>query len=247
MGLIRPINQGGTAGLKLFKWLGAPALAIGQRLQLPARMAGNELLYERMFSHALDRFELENRYYGTGGAATYSLLYLLLRSITELPVQRVVELGCGQTTLLLDALQAVRPFEVTSYESDATWAERIGDQVGHPVIRAELVQRRVCGRRTMTYDVDVGSGGQCDLLLVDGPQQRGRRCRWGALQWIDQVRSDDFILLFDDAERRGELDTIEAALKLLRRQQRSFRTRFFYSTKWQFAIAGGRCAPIVAF
>ena len=41
--------------------------------------------------------------------------------------------------------------------------------------------------------------------------------------------------------------TIEEALKILRSQNRTFRTRFFYSTKWQFAIAGGDCTPIVSF
>ena len=244
---MRPINQGGTLGLKFFKWLGVPALTVARTLQYPSRMYGNELLYERMFAHALERFGLENRYYGTGGAASYSLMYLLLRVITELPVKSVVEMGCGQSSLLLDALQKVRPFAVTSLEDDPDWAERIQGQVAHQVMHAQLVERRIRGRKTSTYDVDLAASGPCDLLLVDGPQQRGRRCRWGALEWVEQGLGDNFVLLFDDAERRGELDTIEEALKILRGQGRVFRTRFFYSTKWQFAVAGGDCTPIVSF
>ena len=247
MRLIRPINQGGTLGLKLFKWLGVPGLELARMLQYPSRMYGNELLYERMFAHALHRFGLENRYYGTGGAATYSLMYLLLRAITELPVNRVVEMGCGQSSLLLDALQKVRPFAVTSLEDDAGWADRIQRQVEHEVVHADLVERRIRRRKTRTYNISVAASGPCDLLLVDGPQQRGRRCRWGALEWVEQGFGDHFILLFDDAERRGELDTIEEALKILRSQSRTYRTRFFYSTTWQFAIAGGDCTPIVSF
>ena len=243
MKFIRPINKGGRWGLRLFKWFGPPILALGRAIQQPSAMYVQELLYERLFSGGLSRLGLENRYYPTGGAANFSLMYILLRTITELPVRRVVELGCGQTTLLFDALTELRDIEITTLEHDRDWAGRIQEQVKHRITCAELVKRSVQGHNTLVYDTEVNSGVSPDLLLVDGPLGGSRRSRWAALQWIEQGLGENFLILFDDAERRGEIDTIEEALKLLRDQGRTFRTRFFYGVKWQFAIAAGRLAP----
>ena len=247
MKIIRPIDAGGRWGLRLFKWFGPTFLALARTIQHPAAMYGQELLYERLFSNALSRFGLQNRYYPAGGAATFSLLYLLLRTVTELPVRRVVELGCGQSSLLLDALRQLRPIEITTLEHDRGWAQRIQQQVSYRIVRADLVERVVRGAGTLVYDSDAGLGPAPDLLLVDGPQQRSRRSRWGMLQWVENGLGEDFLILFDDAERRGEIDTIEETLGLLREQGQVFRTRFYYSVKWQFVIAGGKFIPATFF
>ncbi len=247
MKILKSIDAGGRARLRLFKWFGSPCLSLARAIQHPTVMYGQELLYERNFARALDRFGLENRYYATEGSASFSLLYLLLRAVTELPLKYVVELGCGQTSLLLDALQQVRPLQTVSLEHDPEWARRIQAQVKHPVVQADLVERSIRGRQAWTYNFDLAGTESCDLLLVDGPPQATRCSRWGALEWVERGLGDDFLILFDDAERRGELDTIEETVALLRQQGRSFRTRFFYSVKWQFAIAGGRCWPAVNF
>ncbi len=247
MKIIRPINQGGRWGLRLYKWFGPPLLALSRSLQHPSAMYGQEMLYERLFSNALSRFQLENRYYPTGVAANFSLMYILLRCITELPVQRVVELGCGQSTLLLDALQPLRPIDITTLEHDREWARRFQCHVNHEIIRADLVERVVQGRKTLVYDNDTVLDTPLDLLLIDGPKGNSRHSRWAGLQWIENGLDDDFIVVFDDAERRGEIDTIEKSLSLLRAQGRNFRTRFYKGLKWQFVVAAGSLIPATQF
>ena len=247
MKIVRPINKGGKWGLRLYKWFGAPLLSIARTFRHPMEMYGKELLYERLFSNGLARLNLENRYYPTGVAANFSLMYILLRCITELPVRRVIELGCGQSTLLFDALRQLRPIEITTLEHDRDWARRIQQHVEHEITCADLVSRVIERRKTLVYDTDAGLGASPDLLLVDGPQGGSRHSRWAALQWIENGLGDDFIIVFDDAERRGEIDTIEKALSLLRTQGRNFRTRFYYGIKWQFVIAAGNLTPATHF
>lgn len=247
MKIIRPINAGGKWGLRLYKWFGAPLLSIERVVRQPIGMFGQELLYERLFSNALSGLHLENRYYPTGGAANYSLMYLLLRAVTELPVTRVVELGCGQTTLLLDALRHVRSIEITTLEHNRDWARHIQKQVKHEVTCADLIERLVLGRNAQVYDSDAGMDTSPDLLLVDGPMGSSTRSRWGALRWVERGMGDDFLIMFDDAERRGEIDTIQATLGLLRSQERAFRTRFYYGMTWQFVIAAGCFTPATYF
>ena len=248
MKIIRPINAGGKWGLRFYKWFGAPLLSILRVVRHPMDRYGQEILYERLFSNALNRLHLENRYYPTGGAANFSLMYLLLRSVTELPVRRVVELGCGQSTLLLDAVRQLRHFEIVTLEHEWEWAQRIQMQVKHDITRVDLVDKVVQNRKTRVYDTDAGlDASPPDLLLVDGPQGGSRRSRWAALQWIERGLGDDFLVLFDDAERRGEIDTIEETLSLLRSQERTFRTRFYYGMTWQFVIAAGKFTPATLF
>ena len=247
MKILKPIDAGGRWRLRLFKWFGPPFLSLARAIQHPAAMYGQELLYERLFANALVRLGLENRYYATGGAASFSLLYLLLRTVTELPVRRVVELGCGQSSLLLDALQQLRPIEITTLEHDREWAQRIQQQVQYDITCADLVERVVRGRRISTYDTDAGLDTPPDLLLVDGPHASPKYSRWGMLQWVERELGEDFLILFDDANRRGEIDTIEETLRLLRAQGRTFRTRFYYSVKWQFVIADGKFIPATFF
>ena len=247
MKILRPVNKGGVWGLRLYKWFGVPLFSFARSLIHPLEMYGRELLYERLFSNGLSRLELENRYYPTGFAANFSLMYILLRCISELPVQRVVELGCGQSTLLFDALRQLRPMEITTLEHDRVWARRMRQHVEHEITCANLVWRVVAERRTLVYDTDAGLGASPDLLLIDGPQGGSRHSRWAALQWIEHGLGDDFIIVFDDAERRGEIDTIEKTLSLLGTQGRNFRTRFYYGIKWQFVIAAGRFTPATHF
>ena len=247
MKILKPIDAGGRWRLRLFKWFGPPCLSLARAIQHPAAMYGQELLYERLFANALTRLGLENRYYATGGAASFSLLYLLLRTVTELPVRRVVEFGCGQSSLLLDALQQLRPIEITTLEHDREWAQHIQQQVKYDITCADLVERVVRGRRISTYDTDAGLDTPPDLLLVDGPHASPKYSRWGMLQWVERELGEDFLILFDDANRRGEIDTIEETLHLLRAQGRTFRTRFYYSVKWQFVIADGKFIPATFF
>lgn len=208
----------------------------------------NELLYERMFSNALPRFGLENRYYPIKSAATYSLLYLLLRVVTELPAKSVVELGAGQSTLLLDALVEKFGLDLLTLEHAGDWIEKISPRVDHPVRHAPLIEREVLGHRSEVYDFSAaGLPGHIDLLVVDGPVGRRNRSRWGCLDLIGAHLGEDFVIIFDDAERKGELETIERALALLESLGRRFSVGITESTSSQCLIAGGKFSDAAYF
>ena len=78
-----------------------------------------------------------------------------------------------------------------------------------------------------------------DLIVVDGPVSQRRRSRWGTLEYLDPLLGRDFILLFDDAERRGDQDTIEATLKHLSARGAEIACAVTRARKSQFLIAGG--------
>ena len=63
-----------------------------------------EQIYQGIFAQQCARHGLNEPFYPVGAAASYSLMYLLTRVLAELPVRNVVELGSGQTTVLIDRL-----------------------------------------------------------------------------------------------------------------------------------------------
>ena len=228
---------------------GAPHLArLSWRLGAGATAYSREVLYQNMFYQGLRAEGIERPFYATRGAANFSLLYLLLRCMTELPVRRVVELGAGQSSLLLDCLAKPRGIQCLSVEHDPQWAERISAQVAHQVLLAPLVRRPVYGRLTTTYDLDPAACGPADLLLVDGPIGERRHSRRGALDWVAEALSPEhFLIVFDDAERPGEMDTIRAAVGQLERSGRAFGLRRLRAAHDQMLLAGGRLAPVLDF
>jgi hypothetical protein len=166
-----------------------------------------EAKYATMFNEAFRKRTGEApAFYPTAGAANYSLLYTIMRCVTELPVTRVLELGMGQSTVLLDALGA----DTVSVDHEEPWVQRMGEKVKHQCVYAPLVERQVHGFAVPAYDF---APSKFDLVLVDGPQGTPRRSRWCSLDVLDKCLGDEFIVIFDDAARRGEQDTVREFLK----------------------------------
>lgn len=207
-----------------------------QRILLQTR----ELFYERVFSNALPRLKIEDRYFPLRNAANYSLLYLIMRVVTELPIRRVLELGCGQTTLLLDDLAQYRELDITSIEHDPVWAERIQGRVRHKITQAPLVARRLRDIECQTYNVAPRElPGPMDLIIADGPPGQAQRSRWGTVEYVETLLQRDFVIIFDDAQRKGEQDTIAAVLKVLDERGVEFAYATTRALKTQYLIAAG--------
>lgn len=207
-----------------------------------------ELRYQGLFGDALGGLGIQSRYFPVKAAANYSLLYLILRVVTELPVRRVLELGCGQTSLLFDDLARSRALEVTTLEQDADWAARIQHRVAHRILQAPLATKRIRGRETRAYAAAPETLGEgFDFLMIDGPQGRRRHSRWGALEYVEAFASEEMVLLFDDAQREGEQDTIREALAMLAARGLEYDVAITRGLKSQCLIATGGMRPACYF
>lgn len=169
-----------------------------------------ETLLQNMFHDALSKLDIPSpALYPTGASANYGLFYLILRIISENGVARVLDIGAGQSTLLLDALAKKYPIEVVTLETDSNWAERIGGRVAHNVIHSGLDHKTIKGVEALGYRDLSAVEGQFDLILVDAPIGSKRHSRWAAIELIDKHRAPECVIIFDDAERSGERDTIK--------------------------------------
>ncbi|MBB5751401.1 class I SAM-dependent methyltransferase [Prosthecomicrobium pneumaticum] len=205
-----------------------------------------EIVYRDLFLRELARAGVEDVFYPVGGAANHGLLYLIARALNTFDIPSVVELGAGQTTLLLDRMAKAggdRP-AIRTVEHDPRWAERIGAQVAHPLIAAPLRSRRMDGRKVSFYDVDPAElGRDIALAVIDGPPAstaRRRFARLGAFELLRDRLAADCIVIVDDAERIGER-------RLSRLFEAHFRSRGcdyaigrVHANKCQTVIATGR-------
>jgi hypothetical protein len=174
----------------------------------------SELYHLELFNAAVARSGIAvPPLFPVGNAANAGLLYVLFRLAWEFSGLSVLELGAGQSSLLLDALRrAGRVARVLTLEHDAGWAARIGAQVGHEVRHAPLGPAVFADIATEVYDTTLDR--KCDCVLIDGPIGTPNNSRLGALALLEQCLADDFVLVFDDAERPGERQTIERCLAL---------------------------------
>jgi hypothetical protein len=199
-----------------------------------------EMVYRDLLVRELRRLEIEDRFFPVGAAANHSLLYLTLRCYVELPVRRVLDVGAGQTTLLLHALQErLGKAEIITLEHDAGWAERIAGQVGHRILRRDLVRQAVDTHMTLMHDTaDVG--GNFDLIIMDGPPGVRRYSRLGLLHLMQTAMDRrDFIAILDDFDRAGEWQTAQLCEQWLRRDGIAFQRRETRAAKHQWLCAGG--------
>ncbi|MEJ0100918.1 MAG: hypothetical protein WDO12_14920 [Pseudomonadota bacterium] len=199
-----------------------------------------EVIYRELFVRELRRLDIEDRFFPVGAAANHGLLYLVLRCYVELPVRRVLDVGAGQTSLLLDALnRKLGKAEIITLEHDPAWAERVAAQVSHQVMRRDLIKSQVGGHATQMHDT-TGLDGPFQFIIMDAPPGVPRYSRLGLLHLM-QTRMDhkDFAAILDDADRPAERQTMEVCRRWLKAEGLQFRQAQLRAAKRQWLCAGG--------
>ena len=212
-----------------------------------------EVVYQNIFDRDLAAIAIPNIFYPLNAAANYSLLYLVLRSAREFEIRSVVELGAGQTTVLLNCLRkhGILKGEALTIEHDAAWSERIKRDVDHPVATVPLVERQDGPYRYKGYDFSAVKMPQCiDLLLIDGPvayDEKRMYSRHGALALLDRLNPNGFIIIVDDAERDGEAALAERIREYFLIKNIEFAAGLSNAAKRQILFATGTMTAAAFF
>ncbi|MGY3038082.1 hypothetical protein ACVIIV_007252 [Bradyrhizobium sp. USDA 4354] len=212
-----------------------------------------EAVYQHIFTRDVARIGIQDEFYPVGAAANYSFLYLILRATRSLKFQSILELGAGQTTLLLNALRAagVVSGEINTIEHDTLWGNSVGNLVTHKVQCLPLVERTDGPYRYKGYDLRAAAiPDLIDLLLIDGPvawQKDRRYSRHGALPLLDRLDREGFVIVVDDAEREGESALVERIRDWLLREKISFQYTRVSAAKCQAVFASGKFSEVAFY
>jgi hypothetical protein len=159
-----------------------------------------EILFQNLLNQNAEAFGIKLRgIYPVGGAANYSLLYLIFRSLSELPVSSVMDIGAGQTSILLSAMADAFPHKALTLESNEQWVKIVGPKIRHELLVSAL---------GADGEYQEQPTGKYDMVIVDGPAGTMRNSRKSSLAVLQKCLANEFLVIFDDAERRGEQDTI---------------------------------------
>jgi predicted O-methyltransferase YrrM len=172
--------------------------------------------------------------YPVKAAANNSLLYSIFRIVTETDCKRVLEIGAGQSSLLLGALMASHGIEVDTLESTRDWARRMSGISKTRVHYSPLSKRSEGGITAYHFDNTRDLRTDYQFVVVDGPHATPRYSRYGALEILQSRLAEDFVVVFDDAERKGEQDTIRAFLASPKGQTAG--VMCLGGTKWQCVL-----------
>lgn len=131
-------------------------------------------------------------------------------------MERVVELGSGESTLLVARhLEERGAGHVTAVDhleefADRTrrWIREAGLEHRARVIHAPIASMALSGRTVEWYDPAVLAGAlddEIDLLLVDGPPDiLGPDARWPAVPFLADRLAPTAAILMDDGDRKAE-------------------------------------------
>lgn len=197
-----------------------------------------ELAYQNLFDIQCRNRGITNDFYAVGAAASYGLMYLLFRVLNEHEIRSVVEFGSGQTTLLIDRIKRTGTHHVC-YEHSPEWHAQFAPRLISCDYRLRALKEATIEARHVQWYSDV-EARNFDLLLIDGPPGTDRFSRFGCVELIRSHISDDFLIIMDDGQRRGERDTVAHIVGLMQGAGRKFRMNQLQGRTTQTVIAGGR-------
>ncbi len=179
-------------------------------------------------------------------AANYSFIYLLFRILDKIEPQNILEFGLGQTTKLTTQYIAYKNPEayLNVCEHSRDWIKIYQQELPeHEHIHINHLDLEYFEYRCKRNDKYAGllelvEDQKFDLIIVDGPVGGGKNLpRSNVVDLIDNGNlAEDFVIIFDDAERVGEKNTIRKVQEALRKKAIALQTFERFGIKRQAYI-----------
>lgn len=154
-------------------------------------------------------------------------LQYLISLLDEHQPKRIVELGCGVSTLLVAAwLKENGGGQCVSFDHSEQWANRsklearrVGLQDFMDIRVAPLCPQEIQGRSISWYDASIikegkEKMGKIDLLLIDGPPSATPMARMPAVPVFYETLSESALVVLDDGNRPGEREAVNHWLRV---------------------------------
>ncbi|MFV0527878.1 MAG: hypothetical protein ACK5MN_04010 [Lachnospiraceae bacterium] len=203
----------------------------------------NEIVWSEVFKDTISGSTwLANKSFSLGRwAAGYPFLYALYRTIDSVKPVSILELGLGQTTKMMAQYVAQhKEVQHIVVEHDASWIDffktetEVSERTG--ILHLEL------GEMSFKSDDKVVcyqsfnehlQGKKFDLICVDGPfgYAADVYARMDILSLLPECLSKSFCIFVDDADRRGEQNTIYEICTLLSEHQIPYKRGHYAGSK----------------
>ncbi|NHJ85408.1 MAG: hypothetical protein FK734_08085 [Asgard group archaeon] len=201
-----------------------------------------ERIFLKRFKKLLREINWDDLAIKPGGfAANGSFLYYLAKIYHELQPKKTLELGSGQTSKLAHRYTIENKLAtVITLENHTVWFNTFnGNFTNHrfQYLLRPLKECSFCEQSCLWYDITAEDRkllSNINLLIIDGPFGTKHFSRVGIVSLLpDILAKDDFIIIVDDAQRKGEIDTIKLIEKLLQKHTIDYLRKDFWGFKKQ--------------
>ncbi len=212
-----------------------------------SNLQAKELLY---FQSLLNMLPKKIDLYPFGGSANSGLLYFLGRFCKEHTDLSILELGMGQTTLLLN-LFSINQKNHIAYDDNEFWVQNIKSKLMYSE-KSELnfkdLEQVVINNHNTNFYQDLNdemSDQHIDLVIVDGPKGSKKLSRSGIIPLLVEkfTLQDNLVVIFDDTHRRPEFESFELLVKILKQEKQwdsNYKIKFINSSKSQACVMKGQ-------
>jgi len=178
-------------------------------------------------------------------AVNYSMLYLLVRILQLYKPGKIIEFGLGESSKIISKFieNELHNSKHLIIEESKEWIEnfvsRFSLSQNSEIMYLELVRKKIRGFNVNCYkDIKEKIDEIFDLYIIDGPTALRHYSRYDICRLAEKFSSDDeFIIIMDDYNRRGEKNTVRDLLRILKKQDITFHTWEYDGSKSQFLIA----------
>ncbi len=207
----------------------------------------NELVWAQVFNSSITGSSwLKNASFSPGRwAVGYPGLYILYRIYNDVKPASILEFGLGESSKLLLQYHKSHISEITIVDHNQEWVDYFSqayDNVNDVVTLLPTTYKTIQGSKTLTYNnLEKILHPKCyNLIVIDGPYGSNTFSR---SQIIDLVTNDclaeDFIIVMDDYNRPGEVQTMNEVQILLKQKGYTFKTGIYSGQKDTFIL----CSP----
>ena len=201
--------------------------AIGERLEWIENQ-NSELIYAQVWKDTMQGIEWAQDIPSISPgrwAVGYNYLYVMTRVLEELRPHKVLDIGLGISTSFFSTYFRHMNYEDgihTVIEQDTSWRDFYLQK--HPISKAthiytsDLEIKNINGKDYYAFgDIsNIVAGKKYDVISIDAPWGSDELSRRDILDYIPQCLEEEFVIIMDDTNRRGELTTLKEIENILR-------------------------------
>jgi hypothetical protein len=178
-------------------------------------------------------------------AADYSLLYVLVRILSDFKPKKIMEFGLGESSKIISSFldHDLKNSKHLIIEQDENWArvfkKRFNLSPNCEILPLSLKLETVHGFPVNSYDhIEDKINEVFDLYLVDGPLGSTNFSRYDICKIARHLNKEhQFIIIIDDYNRDGEKETANELVSQLHEKEIKIYTSTYSGIKSQIIIA----------
>ena len=164
--------------------------------------------------------------------------------LNEYKPSSILELGLGESTKFIATYgqHYIKLKNHTVVEHDNEWISIFQQNFQitsfTKILQFDLEEKQINNFKSTSYSgLEKEITEKFDLYIIDGPFGSDRFSRHNIVDLAMNFNTEDeFIILMDDCDRKGEMDTVNDLIKILNKKNIKFYTRKYIGLKGQFLI-----------